>query len=132
MTVHLLNAAVMPAATGIYTSSTITKEAFANEVKAAMNTKCLVSYIGYPETAKLLTELCGVEIPINRTETILKDRDIILIAKLIYRVKQPGQKGQVAPTLDDFEFRKVTYIERHVDFVTAPEENEDIEIEIPF
>lgn len=105
---HLLNSAMMPAAEGRYQSNEVTAKQFAAEVNRANRDDQLVSYIGYPETAELLSELCNCEIPVSRDQTEIRDGDVLLVAKLKYRVN-PTQKGTVKPGIKDFEFRVVHY-----------------------
>jgi len=45
------------------------------------------SYIGHPSTAKALSEVLGVEIPVNRSEAKLEHGDRLLIAVLTRRVQ---------------------------------------------
>ncbi|MEW6213002.1 MAG: DUF1874 domain-containing protein [Acidobacteriota bacterium] len=96
---HLLNSAVMPQA-GQYRLEAITTDEFGARLKS----EPFVSYIGYPETAKILEALFGVEVPISREQTRLADGDTMLVARLKYRVAAPGQKGYVNPTAEDFEW----------------------------
>ena len=108
--VHLLNAAMMPAHTGVYQSWEIDATEFATRVRQAFMQKNLKSYIGYPETAQILTDFCNVEIPINRAETKIEHGDTLLIAKLKYRVNNPRTKGEpLNLTIEDFEFRVVEF-----------------------
>jgi len=106
---HLINTAMMPNANGLYASQSVSKKEFATYVKLAHAEDELQSYIGYPETAALLSDLCGVPIPTNRAETKIQNGDRLLVAKLIYRVQNPKDKGRIKPTIDDFEFRVVDY-----------------------
>ena len=110
MTVHLLNTAMMPAANGTYTSVGITGSDFATRAVEAYDAGTLVSYIGYASTAELLSDLVGFEIRENRAETRLEDGDMLLIARLKYRLGE-RLKADVKPTLDDLEFRVVYYSE---------------------
>ena len=106
---HLLNSAMMPAADGLYQSRSLNASEFAEHVRLAHQQDKLISYIGYPETAELLSELCKIEIPVNRTETLIANDEFLLIAKLKYRVNDPKAKGKIKPTIEDFEFRLVLY-----------------------
>ena len=109
-TVHLLNTAMMPAATGIYRSVQLTAEEFASRASFAHDNGNLISYIGYKSTAELLSEICGFEIRESRAETRIKSSDILLIARIKYRLgERPKQDAQ--PSLDDLEFRVVYYSE---------------------
>jgi len=44
------------------------------------------SYIGHPSTARALSEMLGVEVPVNRAEARLEHGDRLLIAVLTRRV----------------------------------------------
>ena len=108
MTVHLLNAAVMPAGDGVYRSFVISPEEFAERARVAHNAGHLMSYVGYKQTAELLTELCGFLVPENRKKAILADGDVLLITCLNYVLgERPGKDIDV--TLDDMDFRVVYY-----------------------
>lgn len=109
MTVHLLNSAMMPNLSGTYESKEIDAPLFASQVKLHMDAGNLVSYIGYPETAELLSELCDRKIEVSRAQTHIEDGDILLIAKLKHRVVNPRDKGKLKPTIDDFEFARANY-----------------------
>lgn len=98
----------MPEADGVYFSQKLPKHHFLNEIINGAGTGKLRSYIGYQETADLITEATGVPIEVNRTEAELDDSDILLVIKLKNR-PDPKDKGSVKPTIDDFEFRFVAY-----------------------
>ena len=108
MRVLLLNAAMMPAADGTYESETITLSEFVSAVRVAHQNGTLESYVGYPQNIAPLEKACRVPIKVNRAETIINDGDVMLIARLTYRVN-PSEKGRVNPTINDFEFRRVYY-----------------------
>ena len=108
MTVRLLNAAVMPVA-GDYRIRQVSAIRFAQLVRQHAAAKTLVSYVGYPECARLLEELCEVPIELNRSITEVRDGDTLLIARLVYRVANPVAKGQVKATLADYEFFQADY-----------------------
>lgn len=102
-TTRLLNAAVMPCE-GNYRIQRIDRKLMAMLIQEAANDGKLQSYIGYPDCARLLSEMCEVEIPVSREQTPLEDGDILLIARLTYRLTDPTVKGRVPVTLDDYEF----------------------------
>jgi len=112
MTYHLLNAAMMPQA-GNYKMSQLTPQQFAYHARKANGEHTLKSYIGYPSTAKILSELTGFDIPVNRDQTRLQNGDVLLIAKLKYRVQNAALKktDAVDPTIDDFEFYFASFSE---------------------
>jgi len=53
------------------------------------------SYIGHPSTAKALSQMLGVEVPVNRGEARLEHGDRLLIAVLTRRVQ--GTDVEVKP-----------------------------------
>lgn len=108
MTVRLLNAAVMPRP-GVYRLKILEPAAFAERVRDAHGDGTLVSYIGYPACKELLEALTGVPIALNRSSTPVEAGDVLLIARLIYRVDNPAAKGQVRATLADYEFFACEY-----------------------
>ena len=108
MTVHLLNSAMMPAANGIYQSKALTREEFAERALESYNKGVLISYVGYKQTAEILSDLCGFEVRENRKETLIEDGDMLLIARIKYRLA--NHLGRDAkPSIDDLEFRVVYY-----------------------
>ena len=99
----LLNAAVMPTE-GLYTLRQISQAKFRSILREAAASDNFRSYIGYPETACLLTELTDVEIEVSREQATLAVGDIMLIAKLRHRVADPSTKITLEPTIENFEF----------------------------
>ena len=108
VTTHLLNSAMMPQQ-GIYQCEQTSRETFAHLVKTAHDQGTLKSYIGYPETAKLIENLAGVPIQVSRIKTVLQRGDVMLVARLMYRLANPANKENHKPTAENFEFFKVTY-----------------------
>lgn len=100
----LMNSAMMPQE-GKYTLLPMTKEAFADIVRAAH--KNIKSYISYPQNIDIIESLTGVRFELSREETVLEDEDIMLIMKLKYRVAM-STKGQ-AVNPDDFEYWQCLY-----------------------
>lgn len=99
----LLNAAVMPAE-GHYTLKQISQPEFRTLLQDAAETNNFQSYIGYPETARLLEELTDVDIEVSREQATLTVGDVMLIVKLRHRVGNPATKMALEPSIDDFEF----------------------------
>ena len=99
MVVKLMNSAMMPAE-GVYKLKKITPE----EAKEVASKATVESYVGYPDTAKYMSEKLGIEVPVNRSEAILEDGDVMIICKLKYRVQNPQEKGKFTPNDDDFEW----------------------------
>jgi hypothetical protein len=96
----LLNSAMMPNLDCVYDCRSCGPYEFARYLQAGP----FESYIGYPETARILEELSGVKIPISRAQTTVEPGDTLLIARLKYRLGNPADKGKTTHTLDDFEF----------------------------
>lgn len=99
----LLNATVMPTE-GFYTLRQISQAKFRSVLREAAASDNFRSYIGYPETARLLTDLTDVEIEVSREQATLAVGDIMLIVKLRHRVADPSTKITLEPTIEDFEF----------------------------
>lgn len=98
----LLNSAMMPSLDFDYLRAPgrVTAQEFAQILRSAP----FESFIGYPETARILSDLSGVEIPISRAQTTVEPGDKLLFARLKYRLADPAQKGQTRHTVEDFEF----------------------------
>lgn len=101
--VLLLNAAVMPTE-GHYTLKQISQTEFRTLLRDAAASDNFRSYIGYPETARLIEEITGVDIAVSREQATLDLGDIMLIVKLRHRVTDPSTKTALTPSMDDFEF----------------------------
>ena len=99
----LLNATVMPSE-GVYTLKKISKAEFRTCLRAASATGNFKSYIGYPETARILEDLTGVTVEVNRQQAVLKSGDVMLIVKLCQRVADPANKGTLELSMGDLEF----------------------------
>ena len=99
----LLNAAVMPSE-GVYTLKKISQAGFRTCLREAAATGDFKSYIGYPETARIIKEITGVPVEVNREQAVLKPQDVMLIVKLRQRVSEPTSKAALAPSSDDFAF----------------------------
>ena len=87
---------------GTYEIRKITQSQFVETLKR--NKDEIDSSIGYQATAQYIKEISGVDVPINREMTTLKDGDRMLIIKLKYRVKNPKDKGKFKPNSKDFEY----------------------------
>ncbi|MCE2416012.1 DUF1874 domain-containing protein [Candidatus Poribacteria bacterium] len=99
----LLNAAVMPIE-GTYTLKRISKSKFQRLLQEADAAGNFQSYIGYPETARLIEQLTGVEIEVSREQAELAPGDSMLIVKLRHRIIDPTRKETPERSMDDFEF----------------------------
>jgi len=103
----LLNALVPhPEGAVMAVSPTLTIEEVREIVKRA---KKIESYIGHESTAKLLTELLGVEIPYNRAMYKPNYDDYALVVRLKKRLQKPEDIKDIKP--EDIEFRLVLYAE---------------------
>jgi hypothetical protein len=98
---------MMPAF-GRYDYAGLTAEQFASAVRDAHICGTLVSYVGYQQTADMISRLAGVPIPVSREQTDLQDGDILLIARLRYRMQNPATKGDLVP--EDFSFGVAEYL----------------------
>ena len=113
---HIMNSAMMPQ-DGEYTMRRIdaaeAKEMFVLHNKPGRTTPGRPewkSYIGYQQTAAILSALVGVKIPVSREQTIFENGDEALVIKLRYRVNPREKNGGVhGQTLADYEFCFVTY-----------------------
>ena len=99
----LLNSAVMPTE-GVYTLKRISKAKFRSVLQEAAACNNFQSYIGYPETARLLEQLTGIEIEVSREQAELETGDVMLIVKLRHRIQDASKISTYQPTLDDLEF----------------------------
>lgn len=89
---------------GIYTLQSIAKTTFKNILQEAQTTNNLKSYIGYPETARLIEQLAGIEVEVSREQAELKHGDVMLIMRLRHRVANPASKNTLELSIDDFDF----------------------------
>jgi len=87
---YLLNSAVITAP-GVYEYSYISLE----EAKQWLQEGNWESTIGYPETAIALSQLTGIEIPVNRKQIQMQPHDEALVFRLTKRLSEPELKGQV-------------------------------------
>lgn len=99
----LLNSAVMPTE-GIYTLKRISQFTFRTTLQNAAATGNLQSYIGYPETARLIEQITSIEIEVTREQATLASGDIMLIVKLRQRVANPADNDIPQLSIGDFEF----------------------------
>jgi hypothetical protein len=99
----LLNSAVMPTE-GVYTLKRISEAAFQKFLQEAAATDNFQSYIGYPETARLIEQLTGIEIQVSREQAELATGDVMLIVKLRHRIKDLSNITAQQPSLDDLDF----------------------------
>lgn len=99
----LLNAAIMPTLGLTYRPELVNQFEFIREVQRFHALGTLFSFIGYPQTAEFLSQLCNVPVPVSRQPCVVRADDTLLICRLRYRVENPSTKG--APvSVSDFEF----------------------------
>lgn len=114
ITIHLLNAAVMPQE-GYYQLQAISPAQFAQDVKRAYTDGNLCHYIGYQPTLNLIADLCNIDLgEINVDQTEMQDGDIFYVARLRRRVspmaKRVQTRGQAATLeISDFNFFRGRY-----------------------
>ena len=99
----LLNSAVMPNE-GTYTLQRISETTFQKVLRDAAAMNNFKSYIGYPETARLIEQITGIAVEVSRKQATLTPGDIMLIVKLRHRVANPADKETLQLSIDDFEF----------------------------
>ena len=99
----LLNSAVMPDE-GMYTLQRISETTFQKVLRDAAPTNNFKSYIGYPETARLVEQITGIEVEVSREKATLTPGDTMLIVKLRHRVANPTDEETLQLSIDDFEF----------------------------
>ncbi len=80
-------------------SAEVAKEILSNKTE-------IFSFVGHPSTAKVLSELSGKEIQVNRSEYKPGAGDIVLIVRLKKRLPAP-QEAEVK--LEDLEFALARY-----------------------
>jgi len=104
MKLKLVNSAMMPQV-GCYFMSRLDQEEFTDILKDAHDNGDLESYIGYPSTAHIIREMTGCTIEVSREKVTLNpEEDQLLVMRLKYRLQDPTQKKNHAPTANDFEY----------------------------
>jgi hypothetical protein len=79
-------------------------------IQTAAQEESIQSYIGYPDTARHIQEITGLPIEVNRAEVTLDKSATLFIVKLKYRVADPTQKGQFAPSESDYVYYVAQYV----------------------
>ena len=103
ITRYLLNSAVITGP-GRYTYRLVPAE----EAATWLQKGSWVSRIGYPATADHIKELCGVRPELSRAATNMQPGDTALVVRLKYRMGDPGQKADHAPSEKDWEYGILT------------------------
>ena len=114
MTIHLLNAAVMPHE-GSYQLEELSPAQFGQEVAAAHASGNFRHYVGYPDTLVIINNLCGIDLgEVNVGQTEFEDGEIFYVARLRRRVSplskrvhthHQGNKLEIS----DFDFFRGKY-----------------------
>ena len=124
MTVHLLNAAVMPHE-GCYQLRAIAPVEFKMSIRAAHGDGVLRHYIGYPNTLKVVENLTGLDLGgTNVDQTKMEDNAIFYVIRLRRRVspteKRIATRG-VGDRLEisDFDFFKGRFVNDPANFVKS-------------
>ena len=99
----LLNSTVMPQE-GVYKALKISEKDFINILK----NNDFISYIGHENTVKHLNKITNLNIPFNRENAVLKDNDIILVARLKKRISSENIKT-IEATKEDYEYYIIKY-----------------------
>jgi hypothetical protein len=102
--VIILNAFVIPRKPMVIVTLPTNIENVRAIVQRAEN---IESYVGHEATARLLTELLGREVPVNRSEYEPRVGDIAVIARLKRRLQAPADIKDLK--LEDLEFHVVNY-----------------------
>ncbi len=105
---YVLNSAVMPK-DGKYTRIQICKEEAAKLLQEADE---IVSSISYPEVCKILSEISGVNVPLDEEKKMtLLQEDIchILVAKLRFRIKSERKGIDRITDVEEYEFFHIVF-----------------------
>ena len=105
----LLNSAMMPAP-GTYRLRELSRDEWVQAIQIAAQEESIQSYIGYPDTARHVQEITGLPVEVNRAEVTLDKSATLFIVKLKYRVTDPAQKGQFAPSDADYVYYVAQYV----------------------
>lgn len=107
--VHLLNSPLMPKP-GTYELREVSAFDWAAEAREALDAGTARSSIGCLDMGRLLAKLVGRPVSVCRAPTELADGDVMLIARLSYRVPDPATKGTPrATTLEDLRYYRAVY-----------------------
>ena len=97
----------MPELSGSYIVEELTRSRFVKAVREAHADGILESYIGYEQTAELISEWTGLDIPLNRSRANIRDLDYMLVMRLKYRPDADAKGGLIQPA--NFEFARIFY-----------------------
>lgn len=111
--IHIMNSNMMPKA-GVYHSRQVELGEFVREFVVAVRVHGMEwrSYVGYPQTAGILSEAFQIAIPVSREQKKLESGDTMFAVRLKYRVA-PVEKGQPqhGSSVEDYEFFITSYKE---------------------
>lgn len=106
---HLINARGM-FSDGDYTCKQISALQAKELFQKVFPTKKWKSYIGYPNTAKALSSLFEVSIPINRDETVFQNGDTAIAACLPYRIAVDQKSlNEAGKEIENYNFYYITF-----------------------
>lgn len=106
---HLMNSAMMPRA-GFYLCSPVTPIA-AKAIFIRAN-GAWKSYIGYPNSCQILSELFGASIPMSHENTVIEHGDELLAMRLRYRLNLHSKRNREhGRHLEDYDFFLITFSE---------------------
>jgi hypothetical protein len=103
MTIYLLNSLIVPIAETAMTAIILMKKANVGEVKRLLE-RGFVSAVGHDSTARLLTQLLGIPIPINRIAITAKAGDVLVHFALRTRLPEGRVLSEEELMKLDYEF----------------------------
>jgi len=116
MNVRIMNSLMMPVPGLVYVPEQVDVKRFADILRRALedaavapNAVKIHSYVGYPQTARVIERVADLPegtIEVNRSLATAEPGDVLLVAKLSYRVN-PRDKGKEVDE-NDFEFYVVS------------------------
>jgi hypothetical protein len=106
----LMNSAMIPSE-GIYSALRVSKENFAKVFHKMEGS--VISHIGYPQTAEILSQVLGIPVHVSRAATFLQYDDVMFVIKLQYRLQNPHEKAEKihGNSINDYEFWIIEYFE---------------------
>lgn len=110
--IHFVNAAMIPNY-GRYEYYPLSRSEFREYAMKITACHPWKSSIGYQTTAKILSEILGFNMPMNREKTSVQKGDTMLVCKLKYRVQNPHEKADNThgQNIEDYEFGRIQVLE---------------------
>ena len=105
---YLMNSAVCTSP-GVYRWHLVAASDWAEPVRAGFDAGELISAIGYPETAEVISRLVGRPISVSRVRVDLEPGDIVYVARLVTRVRAEAKGRRLGLDPEDFEFGILEY-----------------------